>query len=102
MTQRQADVVPSVQQAFLAERVDLEWQLFAVRLHHALPRQIDGQLVSGKRRDFGEEAFHLRLGQHQRQQSVLEAVGEKDVGERRRDDRAEAVIVERPRRMLAR
>ena len=33
---------------------------------------------------------------------ILEAIGEKDVGKRLGDDRAEAVIVECPRRVLAR
>ena len=44
----------------------------------------------------------LRFRQHHRQQAVLHAVVGKDVGERWRDDGAEAEIVERPRRMLAR
>jgi hypothetical protein len=41
------------------------------------------------------------LRQHDRQQADLRAVGEEDVGEARRDDRAEAVVLQRPGRVLA-
>ena len=47
-------------------------------------------------------ALALVLGQRDRQQADLRAVGGEDVGERRRDDRREAVVLERPRRVLAR
>ena len=50
----------------------------------------------------GEQPIDLRLRQHDRQQAVLEAVVVEDVGVRRRDHRAEAVVGERPRRVLAR
>ena len=44
---------------------------------------------------------HVLGGQHDRQQPDLRAVGAEDVGEARRDDRLEAVVLERPRRVLA-
>ena len=46
-------------------------------------------------------ALHLVLGQLDRQQPDLRAVRAEDVGERRRDDRLEAVVLQRPRRVLA-
>ena len=42
------------------------------------------------------------LGEHDRQQPDLRAVGVEDVGEARRDDRLEAVVLQPPRRVLAR
>src|SRR6185503_5268987 len=60
------------------------------------------QRKPGKDRDVGEQAVDGRVGQHDRQQAVLEAVVVEDVRVRRRDQRAKAVIGERPRRVLAR
>src|ERR671911_2206045 len=55
--------------------------------------------------DLGLARLHqgadLLLGQHNRQEPDLRAVGEEDVGEARRHDRLEAVVLERPRRVLA-
>eukprot|EP00955_Chlamydomonas_euryale_P085067 364050-Chlamydomonas_euryale.AAC.18 len=45
---------------------------------------------------------HLLARQHDWQHAVLEAVVEEDVGKRRRDDCANAKVMQRPRRMLAR
>src|SRR5579872_6824316 len=55
VAQREADFIPPVDQALLAECVDLERPLLAVRLDDALPRHVDRQLVAGKRGDFGEQ-----------------------------------------------
>ncbi|GBH23829.1 hypothetical protein BvRS1_08780 [Burkholderia vietnamiensis] len=102
MTQRQADVVIAVQQTVLAERGDLERILAAVARAHDLRLEVDRQLIAVERVRVVEQVIDLLLGQHDRQQPVLVAVVEEDVGEARRDDRAEAVLLERPRRVLAR
>src|SRR5690606_17702153 len=48
-----------------------------------------------------EQRIDLFFLEHDRQQAVLEAVVEEDVGEARRDDGAEAIFFQRPRRVLA-
>ena len=60
-------------------------KLAAVGLDDHLPLEVDRQLVAGEGRDLVEQPVDLRLGQHDRQQAVLEAVVEEDVGEARRD-----------------
>src|SRR6185312_4194865 len=98
-----ADVVPPVKQAALAERIDVEMERQrAIRVPYGLLLEIDSQRVTRERGDVGEQPVDARVGQHDREQPVLEAVVEKDVRIRRRDQRAEAVIRERPRRVLAR
>src|SRR3954470_16303749 len=100
--QRQADVVEAVEQAVLAKRLHVERVFLCLRRDHHLALEVDRQFVARERVDLVEQACHLRLGQHDRQQAVLEAVGEEDVRVAGRDDGAEAVLVERPRRVLAR
>src|SRR5688572_7380964 len=103
VAQREADLVETVQEAMLAELVDVEAErLCAVRGGHGLPVEIDPQLKTGERGGVVEELVDLVLAKHYRQQAVLEAVGEKDVAERRRDHAAEADVHQRPRRVLAR
>jgi hypothetical protein len=73
----------------------------AVGLDHHLPRQVDRQPVTREGRHLVEQLGHLRFGQHDGQDAVLEAVVEEDVGEAGRDQRAEAVLPQRPGRVLA-
>ena len=72
--------------------------LAARRQRHGLPLQVDRRL--GRRGV--EQLAHVGLRQHHAEQADLGAVGAEDVGERRRDDRAEAPVLQRPRRVLAR
>ena len=103
MAQREADLVESVHQAILAERIDLEVHgERAVGARHALALEVDHQAKAGKRIALMEQAIDLGFAQHHRQEAVLERVVEEDVGERRRDDAAKAVVHQRPWRMLAR
>ena len=97
-----ADIVETVEQQVLAERVDAERDLLAVRPDHHLPRQVHGD---------PRIAAHLRVfhqlvadgaRQLDRQDAVLEAVVVEDVGEARRDHAADAEIQQRPGRMFAR
>src|SRR5262245_6257614 len=103
LAQREADLVEAVQQAVLAERVDVEAEaLRVVGRRDGLAFQVDYQPEAGKRGGLVEQAIDLVLAQHHRQEAVLEAVGEENVGEGRRDHAAEAVVHQRPRRVLAR
>src|ERR1700732_3856426 len=103
VSKSERDVVESVQQAVLAKRVDLEPESrAAVGGRDSLPFEVDGELESRERCGVVKQALDISLRHHDRQQAVLEAIIEKDIGERRSDDGAKSVVAERPRRMLAR
>src|SRR5690606_28332530 len=102
LLQGQADVVQAVEQAVPAEGVHLEAVLHAVRTGDRLRFQVHGQGVALAGLALAEQLVHHIGRQHHRQQAVLEAVVVEDVGKARRDDRAEAVLLQRPRRVLAR
>ena len=99
--QRQGDVVQPLQQALLARGVDVEGDGLAAVGRDRLRRQIDAQLQPRRGGNAGEQRFDRRGGQHDRQQPVLEAVAEEDVGEAGRDQRTDAEVAQRPDRMLA-
>src|SRR5574343_819746 len=101
VTQGQADIVPAVEQAFLAEGVDLESHRMAIRADHLLRRQINHQLVTRRCRDLLHDGLDFGGGQHDRQNAVLEAVVEENVGEGFGDDGLEPVVQQRPGRVLA-
>ena len=97
--QRQRDLVEPVQDA-LAQRLVLEGErdLAARGQHDDAPLEVDG-----RRR--GRRVEQLRTsasGSTAQTMPTLRAVRAEDVGEARRDDGAEARVLERPRRMLAR
>src|SRR3989338_7765140 len=102
MLQGQADVVQAVQQTMFTKRLHLEIIHRPVRRGDALSLQVDLQTIARRNLHRLEQRIHLFRSQADRQQAVLEAIIEKDVGETRRDDGAETVIFQRPRRMLAR
>src|SRR5689334_11929909 len=103
VAQRQADLVQAVQDAVLAERIDVEAEaLRAIGGRHRLRFQIDDQLEAGKRCRFVEQLVDLGFAQRDRQEAVLERVVGEDLAEGRRDYRAEAVVAQRPGRVLAR
>ncbi len=85
----------------LAEGIDLETVLHAIRTGHGLRRQVHGQLVTLGGLGLLEQRIDLFILEDDRQQAVLEAVVEEDVGKARRDHGAEAVLVQRPGRVLA-
>ena len=81
MHQRQADVVQAVEQAVLAVRRDVEGERETGRRRHRLRGQIDVERVTFARFALLEQAVDdLRRGNN-RQDAVLVAVGEEDVGE---------------------
>ena len=83
------------EQAALDLGVDLEGRPATVPAHlrHI---EVDRRVPGGHHR------ADVVLGQHHRQEPDLRAVGIEDVREARRDDRLEAIVLERPRRVLAR
>src|SRR5436190_5173198 len=97
--QRPRDVVEAVQERLALERVDLEPYAQAVRMGHLLRLEIDRQLVP--LRDRLAHARELVGRQDDRQEPGLDGVRPEDVAERRGDHDVEAVVVERPRRVLA-
>src|SRR5678815_4480014 len=101
--QRQADLVEPVQQAVLAKRVDVEMKaLRVVEGRDALPLEVDAQPEAGERSRLVEQLVDLGLGQGHGQEAVLQGVVLEDLAERGRDHRLEAVVAQRPGRMLAR
>src|SRR5688500_9035603 len=73
VAQRKADLVQPVQQAVLAERIDLEaHDLGAAGGGYRLLVHVYGQFETGKRGAIVEQAVHFRLAQHDRQEAVLE------------------------------
>jgi hypothetical protein len=101
VAQRQFDVVESIQQAMLAKRRDFEWMLGPVWLHDPLAGQVDRQTVVNVCRHLVEQAIDNSLGQDDRQQTILRAIVEKNVGKARCDDGAKSELQQRPRRVLA-
>src|SRR5882724_373682 len=102
LAEREAHFVRAGEQAFLAERIDREIVGRAVRRRDGLRLQIDHDM---RTRGCLEQPAQCRANLERlddRQETVLEAVVEEDVAEARRDHGAEAVIVKRPHRMLAR
>ena len=99
----QRNVVVAVEQALLAKRLDVEAiRVLTIGRVHRLRFEIDRQLESRKRVRRMEQPVDLFFAKSDRKETVLEAIVVEDVGERRRDQRAKAVIQKRPRRVLAR
>src|SRR5258708_2544326 len=86
----------------LAERLDLERVLQAVPVGDGLVLQVDAERETWLAVRPVSQRIALLLGQPDQQQAVLGRVVEEDVAVRRGDDRLEAVLLERPRRVLAR
>ena len=93
--ERDADVVEAVEQATADLVVDLEGDL-APGEADLLREQVDLALARVR------ERAAVLVAEHDRQQPDLGAVGVEDVGEARRDERAEAVVLQPPRCVLAR
>src|SRR4051812_37526066 len=90
VAQRERDLVDALDQALLAERIDLEARLGAVREAHALRRKIDGDLRARPRVQQLAQARDFGMPEHDRRHAVLEGVLEEDIAERRRDPCREA------------
>ena len=97
--ERASDVVEPVQQALALERVEIERDLAARRIDDQLPLEVDlGGCAAVDRVD---QRAELGGREDDRDEADLEAVHREDVAERRRDHDLEAVVLERPGRVLA-
>src|SRR5262245_25019161 len=95
VAQAEADLVETVQQAVLAERIDVEAKaLRPVRRLYRLGVEIDGELEPREGSGVVEQLVDLRLRQHHRQETVLQRVAGEDVAEGRRDDGTETVVAQ--------
>src|SRR5574343_918333 len=102
MAQRQTNIIPTVDQAFLAERIHVKGNRIAGRRPDDLIRQIHDQAVTRCGHRFGKQSINHRCRQDDGQDTVLEAVVEKDVRKGLGDDGTEAVIEQCPRCVFAR
>ncbi len=83
LLEREGDVVQAVKQAMAAERFDVELEAKPGFVGNRLRFQIDGESI---RRRVGvtlEKFFDLGFAQRDRKRSILEAVAEENIGERR-------------------
>src|SRR3954451_24246832 len=95
VAQREADLVEPVHHAIFSERIDVEVHAErVVRGRYGLALEVDDQPESRKRVALVEQAIDFALREDNGQKAILEAVVEEDVGVGRRDDAAEAVIVQ--------
>src|SRR5262245_50719673 len=98
LREEELQLVDAFHQAVARERLDRKRRPAAVGQGDGGALEIDGDLGAG----IGQQ-LRVRLGfDHDREQAVLERVAAEDVGERGADDRADAVVVEGPDRVLAR
>src|SRR3954469_143436 len=98
----QPDVVEAVQHAVLAVRVDIELHHAAVGPADLLLLQVDRQRRVGAALGVVEQFLQILGADLDRQHAVLEAVVVEDVAELGRDHAADAVVHQRPGRVLAR
>src|SRR2546423_12461379 len=71
VAQREADLVQTVQQAVLAERIDLETHdERAVDACHRLRVEVDHETKTGESIALVEQALHLGFAQHHREKAV--------------------------------
>src|SRR5690554_1460775 len=101
LLQSQADFIKTVNQAMLAEWLDIECQFAIVRCNDHLAFEVDTQFVANKGLRFIEQPRHLQLGQDDRQQTILIAVVEENVGVAGRNDGAKAILRQCPGCVLA-
>src|ERR1700679_3121075 len=101
--QRQRDFIEAVQESGATARIDLEAMYLSRRRRDALLFQNDADASHALAvLNFHGEPIDDLLVDHNGQDAVLEAVGEKDIAESRSDDGADAHFLERPHRALTR
>ena len=98
----QANIVQTIKQTILAERVHLKADLAAIGALDGLGCQIDRQGRVGAALGVIHQLVELFLRDLDRQDAVLEAVVVEDIGEAGGNDAADAEIQQRPGRVLTR
>src|SRR2546421_5054286 len=102
VAQREGDVVETFEEAVAAEVVYRERGVEARAVRHDAAFEINRQSVVAELARAPREFGDLGVGERDGQDAVLRAVVHEDVCEGGRDDGAEAVVEERPGRVLAR
>src|SRR5208282_4021943 len=100
--ERQRDIVETLEQTLLLERLDLEMRRPSEIVGHGLLFEIDREPVRLVIAGGAKNMLDLGGRQRDRKKAVLQTVVVEDIGELRRDHRAEARVIERPHRMLSR
>ena len=101
VSQRQADVVQTVQQAVATERFDFEFLRPTKFIADGACFEIDRKPIGGMLRGAAKQLINVGVGQPDWQHSVFEAVVVKNVGEARRDQNAITKIGQGPGRMFS-
>src|SRR5678815_1314438 len=102
MVKRQPDIIETFQKTFLAERVNIKMNLKAVIGGDPVILEINRKPVTFCLTDPIEKIINGCFIKHDRQETVLEAIIEKNVSKGRSHDRAKAIVRKRPRSMLTR
>ena len=99
--QSQTDIVESLEEHRFAEIINIKMKSQPLRIANGLTGKIGGELITFVRFCTAKEFVHLRIRQSDGKNAIFEAIVIKNVREAWRDDHAEAVIEQRPRRMFA-
>src|SRR2546430_13581840 len=97
----EANVVEPVKQTISLEIINVEPGGEPCTVPYQPGFQIDSNLISIASSGSVHQAADFGIAENNRQQAILHAVVPEDVGKRRRDDCAESIICQRPRRMFA-
>src|SRR5581483_7565078 len=100
--EREADVVEPVQESVPRRPVHLERELLARRPDEHAALEVDGHGRAAVEVDALHQPLHVRLVELHGEHPDLAGVRAEDVAEGRRDHDVEAVVLERPRGVLAR
>src|SRR5690606_22574774 len=98
----ETDLVEALQQAFLAERIDVKAVFPPVGAPHGLSFQINEEFGAGRGMKLDADLRHTLIGEADRQGAILKAVIKEDVTEARRDKRPDAIVDKARNRCLAR
>src|SRR4051794_9099396 len=96
LLEREANIVEAVQQAVLAEGIDVEADAAAIGTGDLLLLQIDAEDRIGPALGVVHQLVEIFLGDLDRQDAILEAVVVENVGEAGGDHAADAEIQQRP------
>ena len=102
VAQGQTNVVKAVDQAVFAEGLHLKRPFHTVGFDDDLALQINRQAVGRESGALVKQLGDLRFAQNDGQQAIFEAIVEENIGIAGRDDGSEAILVQRPRCVLAR